>query len=59
MKACTFVSAFISQMDGNGNLKREILSKKINSCLHKYSVNMGIHPYCDVSDIQPKSTGEK
>lgn len=59
MKTCTFISTFISQMDGNGNLKRELLSKKIYSCLHRYSVNMGIHTHCDVLYIQRKSKGDK
>lgn len=59
MKTCTFISTFISQMDGNGNLKRELPSEKIYSCLHRYSVNTGIRTHCAVLDIQRKSKGEK
>lgn len=59
VKTCTFLSTFISRMDGNGNLKRGLLSMKIYSCLHRYSVNMGIHTHCDVLYIQHKSKGEK
>lgn len=55
MKTCTFISTFISQMDGNGNLKRELPSKKIYSCLHRYSVNTGIRTHCDVLYIQRRA----
>lgn len=46
-------------MDCNGNLKRELLSKKIYNCLHQYSLNMGICTHCDFLYIQQKIKGEK
>lgn len=59
VRTCTFINTFIRQMDCNGNLKRKLLSKKIYSCLQRYSLNMGICTHCDVLYIQQKSKSEK